>query len=197
MKLEHNPVASSNFAKTLIEVVSADYAYDKVSIMRKAMPRLDEDTRLVFRDIVSHLEANSIDVHDEFWADFNQQIKANYKIGLHEAENNELNELVDKELNLVEPVRSKQIQVRKCPLHELISIVDITMMEASGKKPTANEIWIEIERNYSDYNNFETILSVSAEEIKYKSIHTDRERRPLNYKSFDSTVSRIRRKRNI
>ena len=86
MQLENNPVASSNFAKTLIEVVSADYAYDKVSIMRKAMPRLDEDTRLVFRDIVSHLEANSIDVHDEFWADFNQQIKANYKIGLHEAE---------------------------------------------------------------------------------------------------------------
>ena len=41
MKLEQNPVASSNFAKTLIEVVSADYAYDKVSIMRKATPRLD------------------------------------------------------------------------------------------------------------------------------------------------------------
>ena len=74
MQLEHNSLTNLNFVKTLNNVYSADYAYEKVCILRKALSKLDQENRLLFGGIVSQLESFSIDEQDEFWNGFKQKV---------------------------------------------------------------------------------------------------------------------------
>ena len=106
MQLKDNSLTNSNFVKTLNKVYSADYAYEKVCTLRKTLPKLDREKRLLFRGIVSHLESHSIDAHDEFWNRFKQKaIEQNKDSGVLVLESS--------------PENNRGKRRRKCQLREL------------------------------------------------------------------------------
>ena len=170
--MEHNPV-SPYLGKTLKKVIGAKYAYEKAVILRKSLPGLDSETRQIFGELLNELESNSIDKQYEYWLDFNNAIRTKLE-----------------EDGVTCSPRQPFKQTRKCELHEFIWKVHLSLCD-QRRKPTAKEVWAEIEKNYEEYDDECIIQEVTDEYIFWKSTRGNNQK--LHRNSFDPVLSKTKK----
>ena len=172
-----NSTVSPYLGKTLTKVIGAQYAFEKAVIMRKSLSKLDLESREICGDILNELESYSIDMQDEYWLDFNNAIRTKLE-----------------EEGVTCSPRQPIKQKRKNQLHELIGKVYLSLCDR-GRKPTAKDVWAEIEKNYEDYDDECIIQEVTDEYIFWKS--TGGSNQKLHRKSFDPVLSKIKKKLSL
>ena len=172
-----NSTSSKHLGKTLNKVMGAQYAFEKAVIMRKSLSKLDLESREICGDILNELESYSIDEQNEFWRDFDNAIRTKLE-----------------EDGVTCSPRKPFKQERKCQLHELIWKVYLSLCDR-GRKPTAKDVWAEIEKNYEDYDDECIIQEVTDEYIFWKS--TGGNNQKLHRKSFDPVLSKIKKKLSL
>ena len=168
-----NSTVSPHLGKTLTKVIGAQYAYEKAFILRKNLPKLDSETRQIFGELLNELESNSIDKQYEYWLDFNNAIRTKLE-----------------EDGVTCSPRQPFKQTRKCELHEFIWKVYSSLCD-QWRKPTAKEVWAEIEKNYADYDDECIIQEVTDEYIFWKS--TGGNNQKLHRNSFDPVLSKTKK----
>ena len=172
-----NSTSSKHLGKTLTKVIGAQYAYEKLVILRKSLLNLDLESREICGDMLNELESYSIDMQDEYWLDFDNAIRTKLE-----------------EDGVTCSPRQPIKQKRKNQLHELIGKVYLSLCDR-GRKPTAKEVWAEIEKNYEDYDDECIIQEVTDEYIFWKS--TGGNNQKLHRKSFDPVLSKIKKKLSL
>ena len=172
-----NSTSSKHLGKTLNKVMGAQYAYEKLVILRKSLTKLDLEFRVIFSELLNELESVSIDEQNEFWRDFDNAIRT-----MFEGE------------GVICSPRQPIKQKRKNQLHELIGKVYLSLFDGEGK-PTGKAVWAEIEKNYEDYDDKCIIQEVTDEYIFWKS--TGGNNQKLHRKSFDPVLSKIKKKLSL
>ena len=172
-----NSTVSPYLGKTLTKVIGAQYAYEKAVIMRNSLSKLDLESREICGDILNELESYSIDMQDEYWLDFNNAIRTKLE-----------------EDGVTCSPRQPIKQERKSQLHEFIWNVYLSLCDR-GRKPTAKDVWAEIEKNYEEYDDECIIQEVTDEYIFWKS--TGGNNQKLHRKSFDPVLSKIKKKLSL
>ena len=170
-----NSTSSKHLGKTLNKVMGAQYAYEKLVILRKSLTKLDLEFRVIFSELLNELESVSIDEQNEFWRDFDNAIRTKLE-----------------EEGVTCSPRKPFKQERKCQLHELIGKVYLSLCDR-GRKPTAKEVWAEIKENYQEYDDECIIQEVDDENIFWKSTGGNEQKPHRN--SFDPVLSKT--KKNI
>ena len=74
-----NSTVSPYLGKTLNKVMGAQYAFEKVVILRKNLSKLDLEFRVIFSELLNELESVSIDEQNEFWRDFDNAIRTMFE----------------------------------------------------------------------------------------------------------------------
>ena len=172
-----NSTLSKHLGKTLNKVMGAHYAYEKAVILRKSLPKLDLEFRVICSELLNELESDSIDEQNEFWSDFDNAIRT----------------MLEGEGVTFSP-RQPIKQKRKNQLHEFIWNVYLSLCDR-GRKPTAKDVWAEIEKNYEDYDDECIIQEVTDEYIFWKS--TGGNNQKLHRKSFDTVLSKTKKKLSL
>ena len=172
-----NSTSSKHLGKTLNKVMGAQYAYEKLVILRKSLTKLDLEFRVIFSELLNELESVSIDEQNEFWRDFDNTIRT-----MFEGE------------GVICSPRQPIKQKRKNQLHELIGKVYLSLFDGEGK-PTGKAVWAEIEKNYEEYDDECIIQEVTDEYIFWKS--TGGNNQKLHRKSFDPVLSKIKKKLSL
>ena len=168
-----NSTSSKHLGKTLNKVMDAQYAYEKVVILRKRLPKLDLEFRVIFSELLNELESDSIDEQNEFWRDFDNAIRT----------------MLEGEGVICSP-RQPIKQKRKNQLHELIGKVSSSLFDGE-RKPTAKDVWAEIEKNYLEYDDEGIIQDITDEYIFWKS--TGGNNQKLHRNSFDPVLSKLKK----
>ena len=172
-----NSTVSPYLGKTLNKVMGAQYAYEKVVILRKSLPKLDLESREICGDILNELESYSIDEQNEFWRDFDNAIRTKLE-----------------EEGVTCSPRQPIKQKRKNQLHELIGKVSSSLFDGEGK-PTAKAVWAEMKKNHEDYDAEGIIQDVTDEEIFWKSKNGNEQK--LHRNSFDPVLSKTKKKLSL
>ena len=172
-----NSTVSPYLGKTLTKVIGAQYAFEKAVILRKSLLNLDLESREICGDMLNELESYSIDMQDEYWRDFDNAIRTKLE-----------------EEGVTCSPRKPFKQERKCQLHELIWKVYLSLCDR-GRKPTAKDVWAEIEKNYEDYDDECIIQEVTDEEILWKSKNGNEQK--LQRNSFDPVLSKTKKKLSL
>ena len=168
-----NSTSSKHLGKTLNKVMGAQYAYEKIVILRKSLPKLDLEFRVIFSELLNELESDSIDEQNGFWRDFDNAIRTKFK-----------------EEGVTCSPRKPFKQTRKSQLHELIGKVSSSLFDGEGK-PTAKAVWAEIEKNYEEYDAEGIIQDVTDEEILWISKGGNEQK--LHRNSFDPVLSKLKK----
>ena len=145
--------------------------------MRNSLSKLDLESREFCVDIFNELESYSIDMQYGFWRDFDNAIRTKLE-----------------EEGVTCSPRQPIKQERKSQLHEFIWNVYLSLCDR-GRKPTAKDVWAEIEKNYEDYDDECIIQEVTDEYIFWKSTVGNNQK--LHRKSFDPVLSKIKKKLSL
>ena len=172
-----NSTVSPYLGKTLIKVIGAQYAYEKAVNLRKSLSKLDLESREICGDILNELESYSIDMQDEYWLDFNNAIRTKLE-----------------EDGVTCSPRQPIKQERKSQLHEFIWNVYLSLCDR-GRKPTAKDVWAEIEKNHEEYDDECIIQDITDEEILWKSKNGNEQK--LQRNSFDPVLSKTKKKLSL
>ena len=172
-----NSTVSPYLGKTLTKVMGAQYAYEKLVILRKSLSKLDLEFRVIFSELLNELESVSIDEQNEFWRDFDNAIRT-----MFEGEGVTFSPR--------QPIKQK----RKNQLHELIGKVSSSLFDGEGK-PTAKAVWAEMKKNHEEYDDECIIQEVTDEYIFWKS--TGGSNQKLHRKSFDPVLSKTKKKLSL
>ena len=172
-----NSTLSKHLGKILNKVMGAQYAYEKAVILRKSLLKLDLESRVICGDMLNEPESDSIDEQNEFWRDFDNAIRTKLE-----------------EEGVTCSPRQPIKQKRKNQLHELIGKVYLSLCDR-GRKPTAKDVWAEIENNYEEYDDECIIQEVTDEYIFWKS--TGGSNQKLHMKSFDPVLSKTKKKLSL
>ena len=172
-----NSTVSPYLGKTLTKVIGAQYAYEKAVNLRKSLPKLALESREICSELLNELESDSIDEQNEFWRDFDNAIRTKLE-----------------EDGFTCSPRKPFKQERKSQLHEFIWNVYLSLCDR-GRKPTAKDVWAEIEKNYEDYDDECIIQEVTDEYIFWKSTVGNNQK--LHRKSFDPVLSKIKKKLSL
>ena len=138
---------------------------------------MDLESSVICRELLNELESVSIDEQNEFWRDFDNAIRT-----MFEGE------------GVTFSPRKPFKQERKCQLHEFIWNVYLSLCDR-GRKPTAKDVWAEIENNYEEDDDECIIQEVTDEYIFWKS--TGGNNQKLHRKSFDPVLSKIKKKLSL
>ena len=163
-----NSTSSKHIGKTLNKVMGAQYAYEKAVILRKSLPKLDLEFRVICSELLNELESDSIDEQNEFWRDFDNAIRTKFE-----------------EEGVTCSPRKPFKQERKSQLHELIGKVSSSLFDR-GRMQRAKEVWANIEKNYQDYDDECIIQEVTDEYIFWKSKGGNEQKHHRN--SFDPVL---------
>ena len=172
-----NSTSSKHLGKTLNKVMGAQYAYEKLVILRKSLTKLDLEFRVIFSELLNELESVSIDEQNEFWRDFDNAIRT-----MFEGE------------GVICSPRQPIKQKRKNQLHELIGKVSSSLFDR-GRKPTGKAVWAEMKENHDEYDAEGIIQDVTDEEIFWKSKNGNEQK--LQRKSFDPVLSKTKKKLSL
>ena len=172
-----NSTSSKHLGKTLNKVMGAQYAYEKLVILRKSLSKLDLESREICGDMLNELESYSIDMQDEYWLDFNNAIRTKLE-----------------EDGVTCSPRQPIKQERKSQLHEFIWNVYLSLCDR-GRKPTGKAVWAEMKENHDEYDAEGIIQDVTDEEILWISKGGNEQK--LHRKSFDPVLSKIKKKLSL
>ena len=172
-----NSTSSKHLGKTLNKVMGAQYAYEKLVILRKSLTKLDLEFRVIFSELLNELESVSIDEQNEFWRDFDNTIRT-----MFEGE------------GVICSPRQPIKQKRNSQLHELIGKVYLSLCDR-GRKPTGKAVWAEMKENHDEYDAEGIIQDVTDEEIFWKSKNGNEQK--LHRNSFDPVLSKIKKKLSL
>ena len=172
-----NSTSSKHLGKTLNKVMGAQYAYEKLVILRKSLTKLDLEFRVIFSELLNELESVSIDEQNEFWRDFDNAIRTKLE-----------------EEGVTCSPRQPIKQKRKNQLHELIGKVSSSLFDGEGK-PTAKAVWAEMKKNHEEYDDECIIQDITDEEILWKSKNGNEQK--LQRNSFDPVLSKTKKKLSL
>ena len=172
-----NSTSSKHLGKTLNKVMGAQYAFEKVVILRKNLSKLDLEFRVIFSELLNELESVSIDEQNEFWRDFDNAIRT-----MFEGE------------GVICSPRQPIKQKRKNQLHELIGKVSSSLFDR-GRKLTAKDVWAEVKENHEEYDDECIIQDITDEEILWKSKNGNEQK--LQRNSFDPVLSKTKKKLSL
>ena len=172
-----NSTSSKHLGKTLNKVMGAQYAYEKLVILRKSLTKLDLEFRVIFSELLNELESVSIDEQNEFWRDFDNTIRT-----MFEGE------------GVICSPRQPIKQKRNNQLHELIGKVSSSLFDR-GRKLTAKDVWAEMKENNDEYDAEGIIQDVTDEEIFWKSKNGNEQK--LHRNSFDPVLSKTKKKLSL
>ena len=172
-----NSTSSKHLGKTLNKVMGAQYAYEKLVILRKSLTKLDLEFRVIFSELLNELESVSIDEQNEFWRDFDNAIRT----------------MLEGEGVIYSP-RQPIKQKRKNQLHELIGKVSSSLFDR-GRKLTAKDVWAEVKENHEEYDDECIIQDVTDEKILWISKGGNEQK--LQRKSFDAVLSKTKKKLSL
>ena len=172
-----NSTVSPYLGKTLNKVMGAQYAYEKLVILRKSLTKLDLEFRVIFSELLNELESVSIDEQNEFWRDFDNAIRT----------------MLEGEGVICSP-RQPIKQKRKNQLHELIGKVSSSLFDGEGK-PTGKAVWAEMKENHDEYDAEGIIQDVTDEEILWISKGGNEQK--LHRNSFDPVLSKTKKKLSL
>ena len=172
-----NRTSSKHLVKTLNKVMGAQYAYEKLVILRKSLTKLDLEFRVIFSELLNELESVSIDEQNEFWRDFDNAIRTKLE-----------------EEGVTCSPRQPIKQKRKNQLHELIGKVYLSLCDR-GRKPTAKAVWAEMKENHEEYDDECIIQDVTDEKILWISKGGNEQK--LQRKSFDPVLSKTKKKLSL
>ena len=172
-----NSTSSKHLGKTLNKVMGAQYAYEKLVILRKSLTKLDLEFRVIFSELLNELESVSIDEQNEFWRDFDNAIRT-----MFEGE------------GVICSPRQPIKQKRKNQLHELIGKVSSSLFDR-GRKLTAKDVWAEVKENHEEYDDECIIQDVTDEKILWISKGGNEQK--LHRNSFDPVLSKTKKKLSL
>ena len=157
--------------------MGAQYAYEKLVILRKSLTKLDLEFRVIFSELLNELESVSIDEQNEFWRDFDNAIRT----------------MLEGEGVIYSP-RQPIKQKRKNQLHELIGKVSSSLFDR-GRKLTAKDVWAEVKENHEEYDDECIIQDVTDEKILWISKGGNEQK--LHRNSFDPVLSKTKKKLSL
>ena len=172
-----NSTSSKHLGKTLTKVMGAKYAFEKAVILRKSLPKLDLEFRVICSELLNELESDSIDEQNEFWRDFDNAIRTKLE-----------------EEGVTCSPRQPIKQKRKNQLHELIGKVSSSLFDR-GRKPTGKAVWAEMKENHEEYDDECIIQDFTDEEISWKSAGGNEQK--LHRNSFDPVLSKTKKKLSL